>query len=262
MLSRRFSERSLHAWRDHGRADKIGGLPLRLPVAILAALILATPAAPQTTAPAASVPDLLKNALSAPASGQLFAYEFEDIIQDKDGMRTVRGRIDPTRKAGDRVTITFLEDLRKRPADMEATDKRYEKNADGDIFCDTRSREDVTNVVDKGEAPGGGRLFGFIPRPEPNAETMVKELMGKMTAEAVVDEISGALRSFNATLVNAHRMNLFGEVKSATFAAQCAALPNGRAYTARTDLRALISAMGKTYTQKTVQLISNVMPVG
>ena len=53
---------------------------------------------------------------------------------------------------------------------------------------------------------------------------------------------------------------LFGEVKSATYSAQCAALPNGRTYTSRINLDAIVSAMGQTYTQKTVQLISNVTP--
>jgi hypothetical protein len=150
----------------------------------------------------------------------------------------------------------------KKPYDLKTLDRRYEKNATGDIFCDTRSREDVTDVVDKGEAPGGGRLFAFIPKPEPQAERMVKELMTRMSAEAVVDEINGVLRSFSATLLKAHKVNLFGEVKSATFSAICAALPNGRAYTARTDLNAIVSAMGGAYRQKTVQLISNVKPVG
>jgi hypothetical protein len=200
--------------------------------------------------------------LSPPASPQLFTYDFEDRIEDKDGKRTVRGRVDPSRKPGDRVTITYLEDLRKKPADLRKTDARYEKNADGDIFCDTASREDVSDVVDKGEAPEGGHVFSFIPKPEPTAESLVKDLMTKMSAEAVVDGVTGLLRSFTATLTKRHSLMLFGEVKQATFSAVCAALPSGRAYTARTDLNALVSALGSTYTQKTVQLISNVNPVG
>jgi hypothetical protein len=239
---------------------------IRLSAALLVGFILAAPASAQTAPDApvgvASVPDLLKRALSAPASRQLFAYDFEDVIEDKDGKRIVKGRVDPSRRKGDRVTITFLQDMRTRPADMKSTDVRYEKNADGDIFCDTASREDVANVVDKGAAPGGGRVFGFKPKPEPQAESMVRELMGKMSAEAVVDEISGLLRSFSATLTKKHNVMLFGEVKSATYSAKCAALPNGRAYTAHINLDAMISAMGRTYRQKTVQLISNVRPAG
>jgi hypothetical protein len=235
---------------------------MRLPAALAAAFVFAAPVSAQTAAHATSVPDLLKRALSSPSSGQLFAYDFEDIILDKDGQRTVRGRVDPSRPKGDRVTITFLEDLRKRPADLEDTDKRYEKSADGDIFCDTASREDVTNVVDKGAAPGGGRVFEFNPKPEPQAETMVKELAPKMSAEAVVDELSGLLRSFTATLTQKHNVAVFGQVKSATYQAECEALPNGRAYTARTNLDALVSAMGRSYRQQTVQVISNVTPTG
>jgi hypothetical protein len=236
---------------------------MRLSVLALFAIILAAPASPQTSPDEASpVPDLLKRALSAPASTQLFAYDFEDRIEGHDGKRIVRGRVDPSRKPGDRVTITYLDDQRKKPFDLKKADARYEKNATGDIFCDTRSREDVTDVVDKGEAPGGGRVFGFVPKPEPQTEDMVKELMSRMSAEAVVDETSGDLRSFSATLTKAHKVNLFGEVKSATFSAECAPLPNGRAYTARTDLNALVSAMGSTHAQKTVQVISNVTPVG
>jgi hypothetical protein len=235
---------------------------MRLSAAVVAGFILLAPAFAQSAAQSASVPDLLKRALSSPSSGQLFAYDFEDVIQDKDGKRTIRGRIDPSRPKGDRVTITFLEDLRKKPADLAATDTRYEKSADGDIFCDTASQENVTNVVDKGEAPGGGRVFEFSPTPEPQAERMVRELMPKMSAEAVVDEISGLLRSFSATLTKKHSVALFGQVKSATYSAECAALPNGRAYTARINLEALISAMGRTYRQQTVQVISNVTPTG
>jgi hypothetical protein len=234
---------------------------MRLTAALLAGLVLAAPAASQSS-PAASVPDLLRRALSTPQSSQLFAYDFEDVIEDKDGKRIVRGTVDPSRSKGDRVTITFLEDLRRRPADLAATDRRYEKDADGDIFCDTASREDVVNVVDKGAAPGGGRVFRFVPRPEPQAESMVRDLMGKMSAEAVVDEISGLLRSFSATLTKKHNVMLFGEVKSAIYRAECAALPNGRAYTTRMNLDALVSAMGRPYRQKTVQLISNVRPAG
>lgn len=244
---------------------------MRLSAAVVASFILAAPAFAQTAAEGtpvrttsygASVPDLLKHALASPSASQLFAYDFEDVIVDKDGQRTVRGRVDPSRPKGDRVTITFLEDLRKRPADLESTDARYEKSADGDIFCDTASREDVTDVIDKGAAPDGGRVFEFKPKPEPHAERMIKELTPKMLAEAVVDEINGHLRSFSARLTQKHTVALFGQVKSATYAAECAALPNGRAYTTRTNLDALISALGRSYRQQTVQVISNVTPIG
>lgn len=234
---------------------------MRLSAAILVSTVLMASASAQSSASATYVPDLLRRALSAPVSSQLYVYDFEDVIEDKDGKRTVRGTVDPSRPKGDRVTITYLEDLRRKPADLPATDRRYEKNADGDIFCDTASREDVAGVVDKGAAPGGGRIFEFAPKPEPNAEKMVRDLMPKMSAEAVVDEITGLLRSFSATLTRKHNVMLFGEVKSATFRAECAALPNGRAYTTHANLDALVSALGRSYRQKTMQKITNVRPV-
>jgi hypothetical protein len=235
---------------------------MRLIAAFLAlGVVLAAPASPQS-APSEGVPELLRQALSPPASSQLYAYDFEDVIHDKDGKRIVRGTVDPTRRKGDRVTITYLEDRRGKPASLQETDRRYEKNADGDIFCDTASREDVAQVVDKGKAPGGGRVFGFVPKPEPQTEGMIRDLMSKMSVEAVVDEISGLLRSFSAKLMRKHNVMLFGEVKSATYTAQCATLPAGRAYTARTNLDALVSAMGQSYRQKSVQLITNVRPAG
>jgi hypothetical protein len=233
---------------------------MRLSAAILVSSVLMASASAQSS-PAAYVPDLLRRALSSPVSSQLYAYDFEDVIEDKDGKRTVRGTVDPSRPKGDRVTITYLEDLRRKPADLPATDKRYEKNADGDIFCDTASREDVVGVVDKGAAPGGGRVFEFAPKPEPHAEKMVRDLMPKMSAEAVVDEITGLMRSFSAKLTSKHNVMLFGEVKSATFRAECEPLPNGRAYTTHANLDALVSALGRSYRQKTVQRISNVRPV-
>jgi hypothetical protein len=121
---------------------------MRLSVLALSAIILVAPASPQTNPVASnSVPDLLRRALSAPASTQLFAYDFEDRIEGQDGKRIVRGHVDPSRKPGDRVTITYLEDQRKKPFDLKKADERYAKNATGDIFCDTRSREDVTDVA-------------------------------------------------------------------------------------------------------------------
>src|SRR5690348_13183397 len=97
---------------------------MRLSAAFLAAFFLAAPAHPQSAAAVSSVPDLLRRALAAPASSQLFAYDFMDVIEDKDGKRTIKGRIDPSRRKGDRVTITFLEDLRRKPANLADTDKR------------------------------------------------------------------------------------------------------------------------------------------
>lgn len=226
---------------------------------ICAAAVLAA-SIPATANP--TVPDLLKRALSPPGSTQLFSYDFEDFMSDKDGERTVRGRIDPSKPKGQRVTITSFDDQRKKPLSMEEMDKRFEKDADGDIFCDTASRDDVSGVVDKGATEDGARIFSFAPIPEPNEDPERSGLMKKMTAEAIVDEAAGVLRSFTANLVKPHTMMVVAKVKSATFTADCAMLPNNRAYTTRTDFKAVATAMGKTYTQINTLTISNVEPVG
>jgi hypothetical protein len=229
---------------------------------VLAGLALAAPAMPQKT----PVPDLLKRALSAPASKQLYAYDFEDVSDnaspDETAHIVVRGRIDPSRKKGDRVTITSLEDNSKKPREAKKVKENYEKNADGDIFCDSVSKEDVTNVADKGAAPNGGRLFTFTPKAESTADGEMKEIMKKMTAEAVVDETIGLLKSFTGSLTKKHTIMMIAEVQSANLDVACEPLPNGRAYSARTTLNAKISAFGQAITTSTVQTISNVTPVG
>jgi hypothetical protein len=227
----------------------------------LAALAIAAPVAAQKT----PVPDLLKRALAQPPSTQLYAYDFEDVSDNISSEETshivVRGRIDPSQKKGNRVTITSVEDTSKKPREAKKVDERYEKNADGDIFCDSVSKEDVTNVADKGLAPNGGRLFTFTPKAENSAEGEMKEIMKKMAAEATVDETTGVLRTFSGSLTKKHSIMLVAEVQSASLDVACEPLSTGRAYSARTNLKAKMSAFGQTFSTTTVQTISNVTPV-
>lgn len=231
-------------------------------LALAAVCLLAASASAQKT----PVPDLLKRALAEHPSKQLYAYDFENVSDnaspDETSHIVVRGRIDPSRKKGDRVTITSLEDNSKKPREQKKVDENYEKNADGDIFCDSVSKEDVTNVIDKGAAPDGGRLFTFTPKAENSAEGEIKEIMKKMTAEASVDEATGVLRSFNGTLAKKHSIMMIAEVQSAAMNVTCEPLSTGRAYTTRTTLKAKISAFGQTVSTSTVQTITNATPVG
>ncbi len=233
----------------------------QLSAAIAAAVFLATPAIAQKT----PVPPLLKQALSEPASSQLYAYDFENVNENTNSeeasRQTIRGRIDPSRKKGDRVTITFLEDTGKKPAEMKKLDERYERGADGDIFCDSTSSDAVTNVIDKGAAPGGGRLFAFTPRAETSAEGEMNEIYKKMTAEAVVDEATGVMRSFSGMLLKKHNVMLVADVKAAKIDVTCALLPEARSYTAQSRLNFDIAAFGNSFSIRSVQTISNVMPV-
>ena len=178
----------------------------------LVALALAAPALAQKAPP---VPDLLKRALVTPAKGKLYAYDFETVsinTDPKKGPRTttIRGHIDPSRKKGDRVTITSVEGERDgKPVTAKQIDESLEKGADGDIFCDSASKESVTNVVDRG-ATADGHAFTFTPKAEDDQAGDMKEIMKKMSAEVVIDEATGILKSFNARLLKKHNIDPAG----------------------------------------------------
>jgi hypothetical protein len=222
-------------------------------------------AAPHASAQKAPVPELLKRAFTAPASQQLYAYDFEDVSDGGSAKEqrksTVRGHVDPSRKKGDRVTITFAEQTGGKPADLKKLDERYERNADGDIFCDSLSENSVTNVVDKGSTPEG-HVFSFTPKAKSDADGQMKDVMKKMTAMAVIDETTSALRSFNAILTKTHNIMLVADLKAASMNVICALAPNGRAYANQVEFIVSGSGMGQAFQSKSVQKISNITPVG
>ena len=228
----------------------------RLALAI-AGLALALPAIAQKT----PTPDLLKRAFSTPTSTQLYSYDFEMVNVGDKGTATMRGHIDPSRRQGDRVTISFYEDTGEKPQTARKLDERMEKNADGDIFCDKLSREDITNAVDKGAAEGT-RIFAFTPRPEADSDGATKDIIKKMAAQAVIDEASGTVRTFNATLTKPHNIMLIADVKTATMKADCALASNGRAYMTSMEFTASGGALGTNFSSRTVQTISNLAPDG
>lgn len=235
------------------------------PVGIVAAMLaIASPALAQKAPP---VPDLLKRALTTPAKGKLYAYDFETVSVNADPKKgpqttTIRGHIDPSRKKGDRVTITSVEGEHDgKPLTAKQADESFEKQADGDIFCDSVSKETVTNVVDKG-VTADGHAFTFTPRAEDDQEGDMKEIMKKMSADAVVDEATGILKSFEGRLLKKHNVMLVADVNSASIRMQCVALPEGRAYAVRTEFTAKISAFGNNFDSSSVQTISNLQPAG
>jgi hypothetical protein len=230
----------------------------------LVALLFALPATAQ--AQRMPVPDLLRRALAQPASNEAFAYEFEDVAETGNGEREVtsitRGQVDPSRKRGDRVTITFAE--RKGgddKVDLKKIDERYERNGGGGIFCDTFSREDVANAVDRGATPDGVHLFSFTPKAEDDADGEIKNLMKKMTVEAAVDEATATLRLLTGSLTRSHSVMLIAEVKAVRMKSDCEPAPNGRAYAARREFQISGSALGQAFATSTVQTISNVRRV-
>lgn len=223
-------------------------------------------AAASASAQKTPVPDLLKRAFSAPASKQLYAYDFEDISEGgtakEQRKAVVRGRVDPSRKKGDRVTITFAEQTGgKEPADTKRIDERYERNADGDIFCDSLSENSMTSIIDKGPTPDG-RMFSFTPKAKPDADGQMKDIMKKMTAIAIVDEATASVRSFNATLTKKHNVMLVADIKAATMNAVCALAPNGRAYARQVEFVVSGAGMGQAFDSRTIQKIFNIAPAG
>lgn len=228
-------------------------------LAVLAVgLALAVPAAAQKT----PTPELLKRAFATPASTQLYAYDFEMVNVGDKGAATIRGRLDPSRKKGDRVTISFYEDTGEKPSTAQKVDERMEKNADGDIFCDKLSKDDISNAVDKGTAAEGLRIFSFTPRPESDADGATKDVIKKMLAEAAIDVTSGTVRTFNATLIKSHNVMLVAEIKTAVMKASCAVASNGRAYMTRMEFIATGGALGNNFSSRTVQTITNLSPAG
>ncbi len=81
-------------------------------------LALALPAIAQKT----PTPELLKRAFATPASTQLYAYDFEMVNVGDKGTATIRGHLDPSRKKGDRVTISFFEDTGEKPGAAQKVD--------------------------------------------------------------------------------------------------------------------------------------------
>ncbi len=227
------------------------------------ALSLAMPALSKD----APVPDLLRRALATPASTQQYAYDFVTSTTADDGKSgpkttIIRGRIDPSKPKGQRVTITSAEGKGQddKPLDPKKIDEQYEKGrSEGGIFCDTFSDPEVKNAIDKGSTPQG-RLFGFTPKAEKDADGEAKELMKKVAATAVVDEATGALRGYTGHLTKPHGVMLIATVKAFDISASCAPAPNGRAYTARSDLRIKASGLGRDFDITTVQTVSNLGP--
>jgi len=233
----------------------------RLPLAAFVFLAAAPVSAQKTP-----VPDLLRQAFTPPAFKQLYAYDFEDVNvgngqKGKTITSTTRGRIDPSRKKGDRVTITFAEDTSDKPLDLKKLDERYERNADGGIFCDGLSEKDVTNFSDKGATPAG-HVFTFTPKAKSSADGTMKDIMKKMAAEVVIDPATAAIRSFNAVLTKTHNVMLVFDVKSASMKATCATTPDGRSHMARMEFRMSGSGLGQSIQVNSVQTISNIAPVG
>jgi len=205
----------------------------------------------------AAWPDLFRRAFSAEPAVQLYAYDFLD---ERDGDRPgfTRGRIDPSKPEGERVTIY---EATGDKVDLKKIDKRYERNADGDIWCDELSGGPDGPVSDKG-ASADGRLFAFTPLPKPDAEDGEKKLYRQLAAMVAIDERTAQIRTFTATLTAPWKPMVLAKLDAVEMTGNCAPAPNGRAFSARMKMRIAGSALGNDFKQDVTHSISNLTPVG
>jgi hypothetical protein len=230
------------------------GKPLGLALLPLSGLTaLAAGAAAQQGA----MPIVLQSALRPPvAAEQLYAYDFVSISTGKEPS-TVRGRVDPSLPEGKRVTIT---EAIGEKVDAKKIDKRMEKNADGDIWCDRMSGGPAGPVRELAPVEGG-RVFSFIPLAKEDAEHEEKKLYEQLTAEVLVDETTRTVRKFTAKLREPWKPAVIARLDAMTMNAECALAPNGRAYLSRSVTHVTGSALGSDFTSEFTRTISNLREV-
>lgn len=201
----------------------------------------------------AGMPSLLSRAMKPPATAQLYAYEFINRSEGGDRAGTVRGRIDPSRPEGDRVTI--LEATGPK-LDAKKIDKRMERNADGDIWCDSLTGGADGPVVEKSAG-----VFAFTPRPRAEAKGEEKKLYKQLSAEIAVDEATATIRTFSARLLKPWSAMMVAKIEKVEMTGECALAPNGRAYRASMKTSMAGSAMGGAFASTSTQTITNLVPV-
>jgi len=222
---------------------------------ISASVILAASAG--AIAQQAAMPILLQTALQPPAaSSTLYAYDFVSVATGKQPS-TVHGTIDPSLPEGKRVTITRAEGEK---VDAKKIDKRMEKNADGDIWCD-RMSGGAAGPVRELAPRDGGRVYSFVPKAKDDAEKEEKKLYEQLTAEVLVDEATKTVKRFTAHLREPWKPAVIARLDSMNMVAECALAPNGRAYLVRSTTTVSGSALGSDFDSEFTQTISNLREV-
>jgi hypothetical protein len=228
-----------------------------------AALVLSmTGGAVAQSAPTFNPAELLSRALTAPTqTGSEFAFDFvTENTGNEPGL--IRGRYDPSRPKGDRVSII---EATGKDADPKKIDERYEKQDQGDIWCDAVFGGADGAVTDRG-VQAGGRALAFIPKPNPNGSRNSErgdaaKLFKQLTAVMVVDEATADVKSFAATLGKPWKPAVVAKLEAMQMKGSCAAAPNGRMYLARTETSIQGSALGQSFKVNSVRRISNLAPV-
>jgi len=213
-----------------------------------------------TGAPAFADASLVARAFSPPSAGQAFAYEFVDRSRGETDETVTRGRIDPSRPKGQRVTITESSDPK---ADLRRIAERYESRltAGGEIWCD-RLIGGADGPVSEKPAEQGLRRFVFRPIAPAGASNDEKKLYRNMTAEVLIDEARGQVRRLTAKLEKPYRPLPVAKLDIFELAYDCRPGPNGRAYSASMDMKMKASAVGAGFSRNVNQTIVRLIPSG
>ncbi len=227
-------------------------LPSVLPLsrALLSGALLSGLLAPAAAADT-SMPDLLRKALTPANISSVYAFEFTDTLTG-GGAGIVRGRIDPTRSEGDRVTII---EATGDETDLRKIDKRYEENADGDIWCDQLAGVDG-RITDRG-AQAGGHVFAFTPKARAEASGDERKLYKQLAAEVTVDPATAIIKSYTARLPKPWKPNVLAKISHMNMTGRCMIAPNGRAYQAEMTMTLRGSAVGSSFEQGIRRTITN-----
>lgn len=204
----------------------------------------------------ASWPALFRKAAQAAEAAGAPVYDFAmETTGDTPGV--TKGRIDFTRKEGDRVTI--LSSQGGREPDPGKIDARMEKNLDPEIWCDSLLSRAAGPVTDAGAA-AGGREFRFTPKAGPDADKTEAKMYSQLQASAVIDEATGVVKSFRAVLPKPYKPAVVAKIEKLEIDILCDVASNGRPFMSRMTTRIAGSAVGRSFAGATVQTITNLRP--
>jgi hypothetical protein len=211
-----------------------------------------------TVSPAAADAALIARAFTAPPAGGGYAYEFIDRSRGESDEIVTRGRIDPAKPKGQRVTILESSDSK---ADLRKVDERYESRmmGGGEIWCD-RLISGADGPVTEKPAEAGLRKFVFRPLAPQGASNDEKKLYRNMTAEALIDPATGQLRRLNARLEKPYRPLPIAKLDVFELSYDCRPGPGGRPYSAAMEMSMKASAVGAGFARNVSQTVVRLIP--
>lgn len=212
---------------------------------------------PAAHAQASAAPPLLTAALTPSSDATAYAYVFT-MTESGNRQMTITARIDPAKPEGQRVEIL---DAKGEDLDLEKIDERLERNANGDIWCDSMIAGADGRISEK-PAANGQRIYSFTPRARAEAESDERKMFAQLTATAIVDESARTLQSFNAILSKPWKPNVMAKIHEFEMSGKCAAAPNGRSYAQTITTKIRGSALGQNFSSNNTRRITRLEPAG